>query len=160
MIETIVGYIVALFIFQPLNVFIHEHGHAFFVKIFGGKVYKIEIGIGDPLFKIGSLQVNKQFFMFGICRGEYNSPDSTLLIEKIKLSLIALGGIIFNLATILLLIVVKMYTSHHHFLDGYFFSFTGVLILSAIIPVTYFTGYKSDGLVLFNTWKNEIDKVY
>ncbi|VDG97741.1 Uncharacterised protein [Lysinibacillus sphaericus] len=160
LIETIIGYVVALFIFQPLNVFIHENGHAFFVKIFGGQVFKIEIGIGDPLFNIGSLQVNKQFFMFGICRCEYNSPDPTLLNEKIKLSLIALGGIIFNLLTIFILIVVKIYTSHHHFLDGYFFSFTGILILSALIPVTYFTGYKSDGLGLVNTWRKKNDKVY
>ncbi|WP_432355588.1 site-2 protease family protein [Sporosarcina sp. A2] len=160
MIETIIGYVVALFIFQPLNVFIHENGHAFFVKVFGGVVFKIEIGIGEPLFNIGFIQVNKQFFMFGICKCEYNPTDPTSINERVKLSLIALGGVIFNLITILILIAVKMYSAHHHFLDGYFFSFTGILVLSALIPVTYFTGYKSDGLVLINIWKKEREKMY
>ncbi|WP_039043462.1 site-2 protease family protein [Sporosarcina sp. ZBG7A] len=160
MIETIIGYVIALFIFQPINVFIHENGHAFFVKIFGGNVFKIEIGIGEPLFNIGIIQVNKQFFMFGICRCEYNPTDPSSLNEKVKFSLIALGGIIFNLMTILILLAVKMNTTHNHFLDGYFFGFTGFLIVSALIPLTYSTGFKSDGLMLLNIWRKKTDKVY
>lgn len=160
MMETIIGYVIALFIFQPLNVFIHEIGHAFFVKIFGGNVFKIEVGIGEPLIRIGSVQVNKQFFMFGICRCEYTPTDPSLLFEKVKLSFIALGGVIFNLMTIFILIAVKLNTTHNHFLDGYFFGFTGFLILSAIIPLTYFTGSKSDGLVLVNIWRRKTNEVY
>lgn len=147
--ETIVGYGVAIFIFQPLSVLIHESGHAFFIKLFGGKVHKLEIGIGDPLFSIGLVQVNKQFFIMGLCRGDSNVNQN----EKIKLSLIALGGVIFNLISIFLLILIKVNTKHHHFLDGYFFGFTSILILSALVPVTYFTGYKSDGRVLIDIWK-------
>ena len=44
--------------------FIHELGHAFFVKLFGGIILKMEIGIGEPLFNIGKIQVNK-FFYYG-----------------------------------------------------------------------------------------------
>ncbi|MCM3757308.1 hypothetical protein M3197_07370 [Sporosarcina aquimarina] len=160
MIETIIGYVIALFIFQPLNVFIHEIGHAFFVKIFGGNVFKIEVGVGEPLIRIGSIQINKQFFMFGICRCEYNPTDPSLLNEKVKLSFIALGGVIFNLMTIFILIALKLNTTHHHFLDSYFFGFTGFLILSAIIPLTYFTGLKSDGWILVNIWRRKTNEVY
>ncbi|MCM3741556.1 M50 family metallopeptidase [Oceanobacillus luteolus] len=59
--ETIFGYSVAFFIFQPLNVFIHELGHAFFVKIYGGTIQKIEIGIGEHLFRIGKVQIKNNF---------------------------------------------------------------------------------------------------
>ena len=155
MIEMFIGYTIALFIFQPLNVLIHEVGHAFFIKAFGGKVFKIEIGVGEPLLNVGIIQINKQFFLYGLCRCEYNQKDPVSLKEKVKLSLIALGGITFNLITIFLLIAVKTFTMHHHFLDGYFFGFTGVLIISAMIPMTYLDGYKSDGLTLVNIWKRE-----
>lgn len=141
MFEQIIGYSVALFLFQPLNVFVHELGHGFFAKLFGGKVHKIEVGIGEPLFSIGKLQVNKQFFIMGYCRFDSQLANHS----KIKLSLILLGGVIFNMITILLLIAIKMNTTHHHFLDGYYFGFTGMLILSALIPMTYFTGDDSDG---------------
>ncbi|MFD1608491.1 site-2 protease family protein [Oceanobacillus luteolus] len=146
-----VGYSVAFFIFQPLNVFIHELGHAFFVKIYGGTIQKIEIGIGEHLFRIGKVQINKQFFIMGLCRYDIDSSN----LNKFRLAFIALGGVIFNLMTILLLIAIKLYTDHHHFLDGYFFGFTGVLILSALIPVTYPTGYDSDGRWLINILKDK-----
>ncbi|MBM7578643.1 site-2 protease family protein [Jeotgalibacillus terrae] len=153
MFEMLVGYIVALFLFQPLNVFIHEAGHAAFARAFGGKVEKIEIGIGDPLFAVGKyIQVNKVFFMMGMLRYDNNLDQDR---HKIRLSFVALGGVLFNLLSIAIVIIFKVYTNHHHFLDGYFFGFTAVLIISALIPVTYSTGYDSDGKWLAEIWKRE-----
>lgn len=149
-IETFIGYIVALFIFQPLSVLIHELGHAFFAKLFGGKIVKLEIGIGEPLFSLEKFQLNKYFFIMGYCSYESNLTEQ----NRIKLSLIALGGVFFNLATIVMLILIKLYTDHSHFLDGYFFGFTGILVLFSIIPVTYFTGDISDGKWLIKIWKH------
>lgn len=151
MIELIIGYAVALFIFQPINVLIHEIGHASFAKMFGGKIEKVEIGIGDPFFSIGKyVQVNKVFFMMGALHYDNNLDQKR---HKVRLSLVALGGVLFNLLTVVLFISYKAYTGHQHFLDGYFFGFTAVLIISALIPVTYSTGYDSDGKWLLDIWK-------
>ncbi|VXB19724.1 conserved membrane hypothetical protein [Bacillus sp. 349Y] len=152
MLENLIAYAVALFLFQPLNVLIHEYGHAFFVKIFGGRVTNIEVGIGEPLFRVGHVQVNKQFFIFGMCRYE-GTPEISK--SRLKLSFIAVGGVLFNAVTITMLILVKVYTDHNHFLDGYYFGATGMLILSALLPVTYSTGFHSDGKRLVNIWKKD-----
>lgn len=152
MFENLIAYAVALFLFQPPNVLIHEYGHAFFVKIFGGRVTNIEVGIGEPLFRVGHVQVNKQFFIFGMCRYE-GTPEISK--SRLKLSFIAVGDVLFNAVTITLLILIKVYTDHNHFLNGYYFGVTGMLILSALFPMTYSTGLYSDGKWLVTIWKKD-----
>ena len=150
--QTIVGYLLAVFIFQPINLLVHEYGHAFFVKIFGGHISKIEIGTGSPIVNIGHLRINKVFFLSGFCG---YVDDANFCDNRFKLSLIAMGGVIFNTLTIIFLILIKYSTAHFHFLDGYFFMATGLLILSALAPVKYSNGLDSDGLWLINIWANK-----
>jgi len=50
--------IIALFIF-PFIALIHESGHAFFVKIFGGEISEFAIGNGEVLWKKNTFAIKK-----------------------------------------------------------------------------------------------------
>lgn len=142
MIFDLIGYAIGLFIFSPLNIFIHELGHAFFIKIFGGKLKKIYIGTGEPLFDIGKIVVNKYFFLFGLA--DYDS-SSLSINNRLSSFFIAIGGVLFNLITLFIVILAFNSYDPGNFLKGYYIGFTCMLIISAIVPITYPDGSYSDG---------------
>lgn len=151
MLEVILGYAVSILVFSPMNIFIHECGHAFFAKLFGEKIESIQIGIGEPLFNVGKVVVNKSFFMFGLAEIAEHSLKVT---NKFARFLIAIGGVLFNAISLVIVILIFNTFDPGHFLKGYYIGFTSFLILSALIPVTYHHGYDSDGKHIVNIFKN------
>lgn len=142
MLQDILGYTIGLIVFSPLNIMIHECGHAFFVKFFGGSIRNIYIGTGEPKFSWGKIVVNKYFYLFGLA----DFDQETLKVNnKFSNFLIAFGGALFN--TIVLVAVILIFNQYDagHFLKGYYIGFTVTLIVSALIPMTYPNGYDSDG---------------
>ncbi|MDG5473548.1 site-2 protease family protein [Jeotgalibacillus sp. ET6] len=131
--------IITLFIF-PFIAFIHESGHAFFIKVFGGKISEFAIGIGDVLWQKNMFVINKAYFAGG--RVVTATED---LFSKSQKVFILLGGVIFNLISALAL---DLYTGYDFFvfrnyLDSFIFvSYLNVFI--NLIPFTTING-KSDG---------------
>lgn len=152
MLYTIIGYIVGIFIFCPLNLFIHELGHAFFIKLFGGKIKHIHIGVGDSLFTFSKFIVHRSFFIFGFVEFD----EDTLKIHNTTSNvLIGLGGVLFNALSLIVVIIIFNLYDPSNFLKGYYIGFTLTLILSALVPITYSDGTDSDGKgVLKNFSKN------
>lgn len=150
MLETIIGYTIAILIYFPINIFIHECGHAFFVKVFGGDIKNIHIGIGEPLFKRGNIIINKYFFMFGLAEFE---STSLKINNKFTQFLIGIGGVLFNVISLVIVILIFNLYDPGHFLKGYYIGFTSFLIFSALIPVTYPHGYDSDGKLIMKLFK-------
>ena len=56
--------IIGLFIF-PFIALIHESGHAFFIKLFGGKIKEFAIGNGETLWKVKAFSIKKAYFAGG-----------------------------------------------------------------------------------------------
>ena len=54
-------FIISFFIILPIVTIIHQFGHFFFAKLFGGSL-DMEIGTGKKLFKVGRLQFNRVYF--------------------------------------------------------------------------------------------------
>ena len=87
----------SFFLVLPIVTLVHQLGHMFFARLFGGRV-NVHIGTGKVLTKIGPLHIRRLYFYDGWC--EY----VTIAKKKIRwqLILVYLGGSIFNLASILI----------------------------------------------------------
>lgn len=74
----------------PICTFIHELGHALFVKLFGGKVIQVEIGTGPVLFQIGSVAFKRMFFLGGFCIFEWPNGKKVSKFEEFLVFLVEL----------------------------------------------------------------------
>ncbi|EQB86791.1 membrane-associated protease RseP (regulator of RpoE activity) [Clostridium punense] len=86
-----VNNILGFFVMLPIILLIHEFGHVFFVKLFGGKVTNITLGFGKKIISIGILDIRLLYFVSGHFYYENLEKDS-----KGSRILILLGGLIFN----------------------------------------------------------------
>ncbi|MCM3356594.1 site-2 protease family protein [Psychrobacillus sp. FSL K6-4046] len=112
--------IITLFIF-PVIALIHELGHAFFLKLFGGAVKEFAIGNGNVLWKKNVFFIKTAYFAGGRV-----VPENIEILSKNKKMFFYLGGVLFNLLSALTL----------HFLTGYeFFVFRNYL--DSFIFVSY-----------------------
>lgn len=142
MLQDILGYSIGLIVYSPLNILIHECGHAFFVKFFGGNIRSIQIGTGESKFSWGKIVVNKYFFLFGLA----DFDQKTLKVNnKFSIFFIFFGGVLFNIIVLIAVILIFNKYDPGHFLKGYYIGFTTTLILSALFPMTYPNGFDSDG---------------
>ncbi|WP_440895355.1 site-2 protease family protein [Amphibacillus sp. Q70] len=152
MLQDMLGYCIGLFVYSPINILIHECGHAFFVKLFGGKIRNISIGTGEPKLTWGKIIINKYFFLFGLA----DFDRRTLKVDhKFAIFLIFLGGALFNIITLIVVILIFNQYDPGHFLKGYYIGFTITLIVSALVPMTYPHGYDSDGKHIIRLFTNK-----
>jgi len=140
--------IIALFIF-PFVALIHESGHAFFLKIFGGEISEFAIGNGDVLWKMNTFTIKKAYFVGGRVVAKNDEKFS-----KTHRIFFLLGGIIFNFLSAL---VLDLFTGYEfwvfrNYLDSFIFvSYINVFI--NLIPLTTIIG-TSDGKQLLGVIKN------
>ncbi|RTQ92261.1 hypothetical protein [Lysinibacillus telephonicus] len=97
MLEYIFNIFITLLIIFPLTIFIHELGHAFFLKIFKIPFNKIILGIGKELFSINKIQINTYYFLGGGC--DYSLTNR---VHWFKYFLFSFGGILFNIISVCL----------------------------------------------------------
>jgi hypothetical protein len=138
----------SFFLVLPGVTFLHEFGHYFFARIFGGKV-RVHVGTGNVLMKIGPLRIRKLYFYDGWC--EYVSLKEDAKYSKV---LVYLGGSLFNLAAILLLnffIFKGIFEANLFFYQFTYFSFYYVFF--SLMPMEQSSGCPSDGLAALNTIK-------
>jgi hypothetical protein len=107
---------------------LHEFGHFFFAKLFGGRVI-VHIGTGNVLFKIGSIRIRKLYFYDGWC--EYVSVSRGA--RKVEKVLVYLGGSLFNIISILVL--------------------NGLIMKE--FPINHLNGCPSDGMAALNVLTNK-----
>jgi len=152
MIKELLAYTVGILFYCPINIFIHEVGHAFFIKMFGGKMKRIQVGYGSPAFEFGKIVVNKYFFIFGAAEFD----ERTLKIKnKLSAFFIYFGGVLFNIIFLVLAIIAFNTHDPGSIYKGYYIGFTVTLIISALIPMTYPDGSFSDGKHIFKIFKSE-----
>lgn len=139
--------IIALFIF-PFIALIHELGHAFFLKLFGGTIREFAIGIGDVLWQKNKFSIRTVYFA-----GGWVLPKDISILTKTQKSFYYLGGVIFNLLSALALDLFTGYEFlvFRNYLDSFIFvSYLNVLV--NLIPLTYISG-TSDGEKIVKLYK-------
>ena len=140
-------FVIGLFIF-PFIALIHETGHAFFLKLFGGTFKEFSIGNGDVLWNKNKFYIKKAYFAGGRV-----VPVSIELLNKRQKAFFFLGGVIFNLLSALALDLVTGYEFwiFRNYLDSFIFvSYLNVLI--NLIPLTTIVG-TTDGKKLVELYK-------
>lgn len=140
--------IIGLFVF-PFIAFIHETGHAFFLKLFGGKVNEFSIGNGKIRWKKNNFNIRTAYFAGGRV-----VPNNIELMNTSQKSFFFLGGVIFNLISALILDMITGYEFgvFRHYLDSFIFvSYLNVFI--NLVPLTTTFG-ETDGKKLIELYKN------
>jgi len=138
-------FFLSFFLVLPLVTIIHQLGHMFFAKLFGGRV-NMHIGTGKVLAKMGPLHIRRLYFYDGWC--EYialSKKDS-----RWQLILIYLGGSIFNIGGILLLnglILVREIEPTIFTYQFVYFSF--YFVFFSLFPVWH-GEHPNDGMAVWN----------
>jgi hypothetical protein len=144
-------FFISFFLVLPTVTILHELGHFFFAKLFGGKVI-VHIGTGNVLFKIGSIRIRKLYFYDGWC--EYITVSNRT--GKIEKALVYLGGSLFNIASILILngLIMKGMLEPNILLYQFtYFSFYYVFF--SLFPINHLNGCPSDGMAALNVLTNK-----
>ncbi|NDI35537.1 site-2 protease family protein [Chengkuizengella sediminis] len=104
---------------------LHELGHAFFAKLLNAQVNEISIGAGPIIYRKSTLTIRLGFFLGGYCNWEEKEH-----LKGFQISLIHLGGIIFNLvsASIVLLLMSSFSIGYGFFLIFVLYSYALVII--------------------------------
>lgn len=139
--------VITLLIF-PFIALIHELGHAFFLKLFGGRVKEFAIGNGDVLWKGNVFYIKTAYFAGGRVKAE----DIGVLNKNQKV-LFYIGGVLFNLVSALASHVITGFEFFvfRNYLDSFIFvSYLNVLI--NLIPLNTVVG-ATDGKQIVNLYR-------
>lgn len=144
-------FFLSFFLVLPMVTIIHEMGHYFFARLFGGKVI-VHIGTGNVLFDLGSIRIRKLYFYDGWC--EYISLGKKA--TKLEKVFVYLGGSIFNILSILLLNALMfngVLAPSIFFYQFTYFSF--YFIFFSLFPINHLNGSPSDGMAALNIITNK-----
>ncbi|WP_400247673.1 hypothetical protein AB3U99_11360 [Niallia sp. JL1B1071] len=140
--------LILYFISYILVTIIHELGHAFFVRIYGGEVKGIGFGKGDILIKIGKFYIKRNSLIMGSI--EWKLP---IIQMKYKYIMIYLGGIIFNLLTGTLIWIFGNEQYADYYRNVIVFSY--LIALFSLIPFKFPDNSESDGLKVLHILMNK-----
>ncbi len=141
--------VIALFVF-PFIALIHEAGHAFFLKLAGGELLELSIGNGEVLWKYKLFYLRVAYF----AGGQVVAKDIEIL-GKFQRTLFYLGGILFNLASAVILDLTTGYELgvFRNYLDSFIFvSYLNVVI--NLLPLTTIVG-DTDGKKLVHLYREQ-----
>ncbi len=141
-----------------LTMIIHESGHYFFSRLFN---FEVTIHLGDSkngkrnkLLSIGPVTIYRSFLIIGYCRYEEKPKNMT----KLKNILICAGGILFNLITISVFIIVYLNCINKTVknISGILIFTNFVFVVSNSIPIySPIIKLDTDGLKIYKILKSK-----
>lgn len=138
----------AFFVLLPLVAMIHQLGHYLMARLFGGKS-EIILGRGRLLFKLGTIKVNRLYFLDSYCH-----YDALKINNRLSNLLVHAGGVISNLLSILLLNATILFgwlpETQFFYQFGYF---TIYYMFFSLFPIQYSEKHASDGKQIINIFR-------
>ncbi len=134
-----------ILIIATLSTLVHELGHSFFVKIFGGKLLKIELGFGRKIACFSIFQIRLIFFLNGL----YTYKDLKIN-NKISRCFIHIGGVLFNLFLSIICIFLLQNIRCFSLYLNILLSINLSMFFLNLLPITI-GNLNSDGKQLYNT---------
>lgn len=135
----------AFFVLLPLVALIHQLGHYVMARLFGGRS-EIILGRGKLLFKLGTIKVNRFYFLDSSCHYE-----SLKINNRLTHLFVHGGGVLLNLLSLLLvntLIMINVLPETQFFYQfGYF---TIYYMFFSLFPIQYSNEHASDGKQIIN----------
>ena len=139
----------AFFVLLPLVALIHQLGHYLMARLFGGRS-EIILGRGKLLFKLGTIKINRFYFLDSYCHYKslkINNRWSNILVHA--------GGILLNLLSIILvnlsIIIGWLPETQFFYQFGYF---TIYYMFFSLFPIQYSEKHASDGKQIINILQN------
>lgn len=145
--DFLINFIVITLLIFPFIALIHESGHAFFLKLFGGKVKEFSIGNGDVLWRKNVFHIKTAYFAGGRVVAE-----NIGVLSKNQLAAFTFGGVLFNFLSALALHLITGYEffMFRNYLDSFIFvSYLNVVI--NLIPLNTIVG-PTDGKQLVSLY--------
>ncbi|WP_053360657.1 hypothetical protein [Bacillus sp. FJAT-27251] len=139
-----IGFLWAFLLIYPVVSIVHTLGHAFFVRVFGGK-FKVEIGRGKVIFQRESFTIHRMYFL-----DSYVDYTPLKWSNHITHFFVHAGGVVFNLGTTFLLnyLIANGYLEPKSIFERYSY-FSIWFATFALLPVEYGKGRYSDGLAMY-----------
>lgn len=141
------NFIVITLLIFPFIALIHESGHAFFLKLFGGKVKEFSIGNGDVLWRKNVFHIKKVYFAGGRVAAENFG-----IFSRNQRVAFLFGGVLFNFLSALALHLMTGYEFFvfRNYLDSFIFvSYLNVVV--NLIPLNTVVG-ETDGKQIVNLY--------
>ncbi|MED1564189.1 hypothetical protein P4U44_20170, partial [Alkalihalobacillus alcalophilus] len=139
----------AFFLILPLVSFIHQFGHWTMAKMMGG-TSNLVIGRGKTILRVGPISFKRIYIADSSC-----TYKGLKINNKLGHILVHLGGVIFNLGSMLvlnLLIMINIIPETTYFYQFGYFSVYYVFF--ALLPIKYSEKHVSDGLAVYEILKN------
>ncbi|WP_324718982.1 site-2 protease family protein [Salinimicrobium sp. HB62] len=150
-ISDIPKFLLAFFLVLPLISIIHELGHVFFARLMGAKNIRIIVGSGKPVYNRGIVEIRQYYFWYGFCTFENIERK-----EKVANILIFSGGALFNLLSIIaVILLVENKVLEEGMLTYQFTYFSMYYVFFALLPMLYPGGNFSDGKMILELIKNK-----
>jgi hypothetical protein len=150
-ISDIPKFILAFFLILPVISILHEAGHVFFAWLMGAKKIRVVIGSGKPVLDFGIVEIRQFYFWYGFCNFENIKRK-----EKLANILIFSGGALFNLLSIIaVILLVENEVLEEGMLTYQFTYFSMYYVFFAMLPMIYPDGNFSDGKVILELLRNK-----
>lgn len=148
--QDIPKFILAFFLVLPVISILHESGHVFFAWLMGAKNIRVVVGSGNPIFKMGILEIRQYYFWYGFCTFENIKRK-----EKFANILIFSGGALFNLlSTFAVILLVENKVLEAGMVTYQFTYFSMYYVFFALLPMLYPGGNYSDGKMILELVRN------
>ncbi|MFB1082873.1 hypothetical protein [Jeotgalibacillus sp. JSM ZJ347] len=132
-----------LIVFPTVSL-VHQLGHAFFARIFGG-TSNFALGRGKCLIKFGGISIHSIYFLDSFCKYtslKYNNRMTNTLVH--------LGGVIFNFGSIFLINLSIMQDIIGPDIFFYQYSYFSLYFAAfSLLPVNFGNGKYSDGYAAY-----------
>jgi hypothetical protein len=123
--ETMIGYLLGIFVMNPIIFILYSCSVMLFIKLLGGKLYKITIGYGEHTFKISNLiSIKEKYFMNGEI--QYTLKSRNLNEKMIKW----IGLLSLLVMAIALWVILEIHLIPTYFLFKYFIFFTFINVIA------------------------------
>lgn len=150
-INDIPKFLLAFFLVLPVISIVHEAGHVFFAWLMGAKKIRVVVGSGKPVFTKGIIEIRQYYFWYGFCTYENIKRK-----EKLANILIFSGGALFNLLSIIaVILLVENKVLEEGMITYQFTYFSMYYVFFALLPMLYPGGNYSDGKMILELVKNK-----
>ncbi|YCA45233.1 hypothetical protein M1E11_08665 [Bacillus sp. JZ8] len=143
--EDLPKFFFSFLIVLPLVAITHQLGHLIVAILFGGRV-DFTIGRGKTIFKKGKFKIKSVYFLDSFCVYEELKIDN-----RFTHALVYAGGIIANLASILIMNGLVVYSPVEPSLFSYQFVYFSVYYVAlSLLPIKFSETTSSDGRAIYD----------
>lgn len=148
-------FIFGILVILPVILLIHEFGHISFVKFYGGKITNLTLGNGKKILSVGIFDIRIFYFLSG--KFTY---DNLKVATKTSKAFILLGGLIFNIISIICAYwTAYIFNIHNNIIINLFLQYSIIFTILNSLPIKL-NKMNTDGKQLYQLLKFGSSSLY